>query len=67
MPKLDAWLAEIVTPEALAAAQVPPPVAKARDAATKGAISDCGLRFDRLMRPVEEAVMPLEWVGEADH
>jgi site-specific DNA recombinase len=63
VPKLDAWLAEIVTPEALAAAQVRPPEAAAHDAATKAAIADCDLRIDRLMQSVEEAGMPMEWVS----
>jgi site-specific DNA recombinase len=63
VPRLDAWLAEIVTPEALAAAQAPPPGAGARDAAIKAATADCDLRIDRLMNSVEEAGMPMEWIS----
>ncbi|HEX5268492.1 MAG TPA: recombinase zinc beta ribbon domain-containing protein [Acidimicrobiales bacterium] len=61
--KLDAWLAEIVTPEALAAAQVSPPEATAHDAAITAAIADCDLRIERLMQSVEQASMPMEWVS----
>jgi site-specific DNA recombinase len=61
--KLDAWLADIVTPEALAEAQLAPREATARDAATKAAIADCDLRIERLMQSVEQAGMPMEWVS----
>jgi site-specific DNA recombinase len=62
--KLDAWLAEIVTPEALAEAQLAPPEATARDTATKAAIADCDLRIERLLQSVEMAGMPMEWVSK---
>ena len=61
--KLDAWLAEIVTPEALAATQVPPREPTAHDAAAKADIADCDLRIERLMQSVEQAGMPMEWVS----
>lgn len=63
VPKLDAWLAEIVTPEALAAAQQRPPDAATRDAATRAEIADCDLRIHRLLESVENAGMPMEWVS----
>lgn len=56
VPKLDAWLAEIVTPEALAAAQTPPPDAEARDTATRAAIADCDLRINRLLGSLEAGI-----------
>lgn len=61
--KLDAWLAEVVTPEALAVAQVSPPEATAHDGAVIAAIADCDLRIERLMQSVEQASMPMEWVS----
>lgn len=63
VPKLDAWLADIVTPEALAHAQTPPPDAAARDRATRAAIADCDLRIERLTASVEQAGMPVEWIA----
>ena len=61
--KLDSWLAEIVTPEALAEAQAAPPDATAYADTTKVAIANCDLRIKRLMQSVEEADMPMEWVS----
>lgn len=58
---LDQWLAEIVKPEALAAAQAPP-APTSRDAATRAAIADCDLRIDRLLTSVEDG-MPSEWIA----
>lgn len=63
VPKLDAWLAEIVTPEALAAAQAPPPDTETRTAATRAAIADCDVRIERLTASVEQAGMPVEWIA----
>ena len=63
VPKLDAWLAEIVTPEALAASQQAPPETAARASVTKAAIAECDLRIERLMESVEKADMPMEWVS----
>ncbi len=63
LPKLDAWIAEIVTPDALAAAQTPPPDTASRDAASRAAIADCDLRISRLTASIEQAGMPLEWVS----
>ena len=60
--RLDKWLANIVTPEALAAAQTPPAHAAARDSATRAAIADCDLRIDRLLASVEHG-MPPEWIA----
>jgi hypothetical protein len=56
VPKLDAWLAEIVTPEALSAAQTPPPDAETRDAATRAAIAECDLRIERLLGSLEVGI-----------
>ena len=56
VPRLDEWLASIVTPEALASAQTPPSDAVARDAATRTAIADCDVRIDRLLASVENGM-----------
>jgi len=61
--KLDAWLAEIVTPEALASAQEPPAADSGETAAIKAAIADCDLRIQRLLDSVEQAGMPMDWVS----
>jgi hypothetical protein len=61
--KLDEWLADIVTPEALAAAQGRPPQIAAHDEATRARIADCDLRIRRLTASVEEAGMPSEWIA----
>jgi hypothetical protein len=56
VPKLDAWLASIVTPQALAQAQTPPPDAEARDAATRAAIAEVDRRIDRLLASLESGI-----------
>ena len=56
VPKLDRWLAEIVTPEALAQAQVPPPETSARDAAARAALADCDRRIERLLASIEKGI-----------
>lgn len=56
LPKLDAWLAEIVTPEALAAAQEPPAGTLSAESATRAAIADCDLRISRLLASVESGI-----------
>ncbi len=60
---LDKWLAEIVTPEALAAAQQRPPELLSRDAAARARIAECDVRIGRLLASVEEAGMPSEWIA----
>ncbi len=60
---LDAWLAEIVTPEALAASQALPPELVAGDAATASRLADCDARLGRLLDAIEagaarELVLP---------
>jgi len=54
--RLDAWLAEIVTPEALAAAQAIPPDSAAGDAAVRAALADCDARIGRLLVSIENGV-----------
>jgi site-specific DNA recombinase len=56
VPKLDAWLAEIVTPEALAAVQSRPPDLTARNTATTAALADCDARIERLLESIENGV-----------
>ena len=60
--KLDAWLAGIVTPEALAAAQTPPADIAARDAVARAKIADCDLRIGRVTASVEDG-MPRDWIA----
>lgn len=55
---LDAWLAEIVTPEALAASQEVPADIAARDAAIAAALADCDVRIERLLESIESGVEP---------
>lgn len=51
--RLDAWLAEIVTPEALAAVQEVPPDLAARDASIAANLADCDARISRLVDSIE--------------
>jgi hypothetical protein len=53
VPRLDAWLAEIVTPEALASAQATPPDVVAQHVAVRTAMADCDLRIKRLLESIE--------------
>ncbi len=54
VPRLDAWLAEIVTPEALAASQAVSPDIAASDAAVASRLADCDARINRLLNAIEE-------------
>ena len=58
VPRLDAWLAEIVTPEALAAAQAPTPGDTAQDAAIRAKVADCDSRLGRLLESLEHGIDP---------
>jgi hypothetical protein len=53
VPRLDAWLAEIVTPEALASAQATPPDVVAQHVAVRTAMADCDVRIKRLLESIE--------------
>ena len=51
--RLDAWLAEIVSPEALAGAQAMPPDIAAQHMAVRIAMADCDVRIKRLLESIE--------------
>lgn len=54
VPRLDAWLAEIVTPEALAASQAVSPDVAASNAAVASRLADCDARIGRLPNAIDE-------------
>jgi hypothetical protein len=54
--RLDAWLAEIVTPEALASAQAMPPDVAAQHVAVRAAMADCDVRIKRLLESIESGI-----------
>ncbi|MGO9961946.1 MAG: recombinase family protein [Acidimicrobiales bacterium] len=56
VPRLDAWLAEIVTPEALASAQAMPPDVAAQHVAVRTAMADCDVRSKRLLESIESGI-----------
>ena len=56
VPRLDAWLAEIVTPEALASAQAMPPDVAAQHTAARAAMADCDIRIKRLLDSIERGI-----------
>ena len=58
IPRLDAWLAEIVTPESLASSQNHPIEVTAGDAAARAAIADCEARLERLVASIESGIDP---------
>lgn len=56
VPRLDAWLAEIVTPEALAASQSEPSEVDARAAGIAAELSSCQRRIRLLLESIENGV-----------
>jgi hypothetical protein len=56
VPRLDAWLAEIVTPEALASAQAMAPDIAAQHVAVRTAMADCDVRIKRLLESIESGI-----------
>jgi hypothetical protein len=56
VPRLDAWLAEIVTPDALASAQAIPPDVAAQHVAVRVAMADCDVRIKRLLESIERGI-----------
>lgn len=52
--RLDAWLAKIVTPGALAGSQAVSPDVAASDAAVASQVADCDARIGRLLNAIEE-------------
>jgi site-specific DNA recombinase len=56
VPRLDAWLAEIVTPESLAASQTVPDDVATADAVVRVAVADCEARIERLLSSIESGV-----------
>ncbi len=56
VPRLDAWLAEIVTPEALASAQAIPPDVAAQHVAVRASMADCDLRIKCLLESIESGI-----------
>jgi hypothetical protein len=54
-PRLDAWLAQMVTPEVLTSAQAIPPDVVSQHMAVRTTMADCDVRIKRLLESTEAA------------